>query len=480
MRKLIVASFLCLMIAAGAEAGVGTSGGQFLLMGGGARSLAMGEAFVALADDSAAVFWNPAGLARMSFPGLNYMHNEWFVDINHQYFDFAYPTENGTFGGSYSLLDSGNIQGYDAGGSMEAIFKAQNTALTFSWGRMVNDRLSLGANLKSISESLENFSATSTALDLGLLFDLNANWRFGAAIQNIGSPLKFVTEETPLPQTQRFGLAYQSGFFDDDISLAVDSVSSAGSSGGINLGFEYLFRNLLALRVGTSKGTLRAGAGVMSGQFGLDYAYLSHNDLGAAHQISFAYSFASQDKRKAEVLRHLTLAKAYYNQNKFAETVVEIKKALLIDPEHAASRSLLTKAQRALETGSVEEVKEEIKAEKDAEIKVFLDNGRKFIAEKLYLEAITELNKALRISPSHPETVKLLREAQAALEAEVSARVKEEAREHLGLALKYITTEDYSEALKEVEEVLKIDPGNVEALKLMRKLRKLTEIENKE
>jgi tetratricopeptide (TPR) repeat protein len=468
------------MIAACAEAGVGTSGGGFLLIGGGARSLAMGEACVALADDSSAVFWNPAGLSRMSFPGLNYMYNQWFVDIKHQYYDFAFPTENGTFGGSYSLLDSGNIQGYDAGGSMEAVFNAQSTALTFSWGRQVNDRLSVGANLKSISESLENYSATSTAIDLGVLFDINANWKFGAAVQNVGSPLKFVTEEAPLPQTQRLGLAFKRSFFDDDISLAADYVSSAGSTAGINFGGEYLFRNLLALRAGSTRGTLRAGVGLESGQFGLDYAYVSHNDLGAAHQVSIAYSFASRDKRQAEVLRHLTLAKAYYNEYKFSEAVVEAKKALLIDPEHAACRALLTKAQRALETGSVEQVKEEIETEKTEEITVFLDNGKKFMAEELYLEAITEFNKALRIKPSHPETVKLIREAQAALEAEVSARVKEEAREHLGLALKYITTENYADALKEVEEVLKIDPGNVEALKLMKKLRKITEIEGKE
>jgi tetratricopeptide (TPR) repeat protein len=462
-----------------ASAGVGTTGGNFLLMGGGARPLAMGDAYVALADDSSSVFWNPAGLARMDFPGLNYMYNQWFIDIKHQYFDFGYPTDNGTFGGSYSLLDSGDIQGYDAGGSMEAVFKAQDSALSFCWSRMVNDRLSIGVNLKSFSESLENYSATSTALDLGLLFDIDPSWRFGAALQNVGSPLKFVAEQTPLPQTYRLGLAHKRGFFDDDISLAFDYVSSAGSNSSLNFGGEYLFRNLLALRAGSSKGALRAGVGLMSGQFGLDYAYLSHADLGAAHQVSISYSFGGRDKREAKALEHLTLAKAYYNEHRFSEVIVEINKVLRLEPENAEARALLTKAKQALEGGAVEKVKEEVEAEKEEEINVFLDNGRKFMAEKQYLEAITEFNKALKIKPSHPESVKLIREAQSALEAEVTAKVKEEAREHLGLALKYIATEDYAEALKEVEEVMKIDPGNVEALKLYKKLKKLLEIEEK-
>jgi len=35
----------------------------FLLISPGARAAGMGEAFVGLADDATAVYWNPAGLA---------------------------------------------------------------------------------------------------------------------------------------------------------------------------------------------------------------------------------------------------------------------------------------------------------------------------------------------------------------------------------------------------------------------------------
>lgn len=477
MKKLFFIGCCLLIAGCPAWAGAGATGGNFLLMGGGARPLAMGEAYVALADDASSVFWNPAGLARMNFPELQYMYNEWFIDIKHQYFGFAYPTENGTFAGSYSLLDSGDIQGYDASGSREAVFKAQDNSMIFSWGRKLSERLSVGVNLKTLSESLENYQATSTALDAGLLFDLTPKLRFGAAVQNIGTALKFITEESPLPLTYRVGLGMRNRFFGSDVmSLGIDYVNNSNAS-TINAGGEYLFRDLLALRVGALKGALRAGVGLKTSNYALDYAYLSHSDLGATHQVSVSYSFGSEDTKKAEILEYMTFGKAYYDKGRFPEAVVEFQKVLSLDPEHAEGRALLTKSRRALEGGAVEEVKEEIRAEKETEANIYIEAGKKFMAEKQHLEAIAEFNKAMRILPSHPETIKLIREAQYALETEVTERVKEEAREHLGMALKYIATENYAEALQEVGEVLKIDPGNVEALKLYKKLKKLLEIE---
>ncbi|MDE2291861.1 MAG: hypothetical protein KGL53_07240, partial [Elusimicrobia bacterium] len=44
-------------------AGPGTSAATFLTLGFGARPLALGESFVAVADDVSALYYNPAGLA---------------------------------------------------------------------------------------------------------------------------------------------------------------------------------------------------------------------------------------------------------------------------------------------------------------------------------------------------------------------------------------------------------------------------------
>ena len=63
---------------------VGTFDGQFLKIGIGARASGMGGAFVAVADDPSAVFWNPAGLARLDTDKTSVMvnHIEWPASVN--------------------------------------------------------------------------------------------------------------------------------------------------------------------------------------------------------------------------------------------------------------------------------------------------------------------------------------------------------------------------------------------------------------
>ena len=45
---------------------VGTTGFQFLKIGPSARAVAMGESFIALANDASAMYYNPAGLTQLT------------------------------------------------------------------------------------------------------------------------------------------------------------------------------------------------------------------------------------------------------------------------------------------------------------------------------------------------------------------------------------------------------------------------------
>ena len=45
---------------------VGTTAAKFLSIPVGARAVGMGGAFVAVADDASSLYWNPAGIARLS------------------------------------------------------------------------------------------------------------------------------------------------------------------------------------------------------------------------------------------------------------------------------------------------------------------------------------------------------------------------------------------------------------------------------
>jgi hypothetical protein len=68
-----------------AGAAPGGTGFAFLKLGVGARAMGMGSAYVALADDPTASYWNPAGLASVQGTQVTVMHNEWIVDFRQGY-----------------------------------------------------------------------------------------------------------------------------------------------------------------------------------------------------------------------------------------------------------------------------------------------------------------------------------------------------------------------------------------------------------
>ena len=64
----------------------GQTGMSYMKIGVDARAAAMGEAYTSLAQDAAATYWNPAGLALAKSNSVVLMHNSWIQGINH---DFA-------------------------------------------------------------------------------------------------------------------------------------------------------------------------------------------------------------------------------------------------------------------------------------------------------------------------------------------------------------------------------------------------------
>ena len=68
----------------------GISAFQFLKIGVGARGVAMGESFVALANDASALYWNPAALVQFTQDQAIAAHTEYLVDIKHEFFGIAW------------------------------------------------------------------------------------------------------------------------------------------------------------------------------------------------------------------------------------------------------------------------------------------------------------------------------------------------------------------------------------------------------
>ena len=188
----------------------GKYAGEFLALGVGGRSLAMGGAAVAATGDVTAGYWNPAGLAQIMYPQGMLMHAEQFGSLeNHDYVAIAIPYGPKTsLGLSVIRLGVDDIPdtrnaGLDANGNITydpsqfsridpskvTSFNAADWAFLFTYARAASDNFSYGANLKIIRRDIANYGATGIGFDVGVLYRVHEQITVGANVQDITTTL---------------------------------------------------------------------------------------------------------------------------------------------------------------------------------------------------------------------------------------------------------------------------------------------------
>ena len=230
--------FLVLLIAiSGLYASPSEAGVIFLNISPGARATGMGDAFVAIADDATASWWNPAGLARQEGKEFSLMHANWLpgFSFNDMYYDFAaYKQEIpgfGVVGGNITYFYLGEMQRTNESGGDEGTFDTYEMAATLSYGTDLTDDLFIGINTKFIYSHLSDTGAGkekgsgtghSVAMDIGLLYQFSEDLDFGATISNIGPKISYIDHEQadPLPTNLKIGAAYYL-FYDEFNSWVV-------------------------------------------------------------------------------------------------------------------------------------------------------------------------------------------------------------------------------------------------------------------
>ncbi len=196
--KFIVVVLLCLMPVA-AIAQTAKYSNEFLNVGVGARSIGMGKAFVATADDVTASYWNPAGLVKLSGKyqaGL--MHAQYFAGIAK--FDHigvaAKLDEESAIGVSvlrYGVDDIPNTtELIDGDGNMSydriSSFSVADYAMMISYSRSSGiDGLDAGGNLKIIRRLTGEFaSAWGFGIDAAARYSFE-DWIIGAVVRDATS-----------------------------------------------------------------------------------------------------------------------------------------------------------------------------------------------------------------------------------------------------------------------------------------------------
>ena len=88
----------------------GTTAGQFLKIGIGARALAMGSAFSSVSNDATSLYWNPAGLSRLKKNEIILDHQDWVLDVDLDFVGASFQTPFGTIGAAVSAMHMGEME----------------------------------------------------------------------------------------------------------------------------------------------------------------------------------------------------------------------------------------------------------------------------------------------------------------------------------------------------------------------------------
>ena len=290
----VLALGLALPFTAARAATTDTAGypGSWLMEYSGARTLGLGGAFVAVADDALGSLWNPAGLQRMNQNQLMFENVRLFDETAVNSFGVAIPGNwLPSFGLSMVMLHSGDFQRTNELNDNLGNFSETETAYTFTMAKAISPRFEIGANFKLVQQSIEDFSAGGFGTDLGAIMDVGPALHLGLMAANLGGPkLQLRSTSEAYPTQFRAGLAYDLFHGRCMIAAQVDHGALTGTR--YHAGSEYWLQPGIALRAGVQDSRATGGFSYrFTPRYQLDYGVADH-PLGLSHRIGISYQFA--------------------------------------------------------------------------------------------------------------------------------------------------------------------------------------------
>lgn len=252
----------------------------------GARPVAMGGAFCAVADDAHAPHYNPAGAGRVQGREVALGSCRLFglADLSLHNVCLLQPIGWGVLG----------LEVQRFGGILY-----NETTLGLSYARPLRENLLLGFSLRGLQLAISGYGSDQTlCLDLGLLARVASRVSWGASMHNLNDG-RLGRWQEEMPQVLIMGLACRPNsrvLLAAELRQDIADCSMAALTGGgypveLRLGQETRIWAPLTARLGLGTGPTRisAGVGVKAGPFRLHYAYRSHQLLGGSHHASLTW-----------------------------------------------------------------------------------------------------------------------------------------------------------------------------------------------
>jgi hypothetical protein len=332
LPALVTLALLGIAGTAGAQSKVGTTMGQFLGIEPSARTAAMGNAGVALVDGIEGVYFNPGAIGILDRPTAFFTHAAWYVDISYNYAAGSVPLGRwGVLFASVTSLNSGDIdvRTVDQPLGTGERYDVGNTAIGLGFGRRVTSRFTAGVQINFVEERIWRTAQRTFTFSVGTIYQFpTSRIRLGAGMTNVGTnasfsgkdlafqydadpdvygdnsalPAEQYTGSFPVPIMFRVGISYPWELGRSRVILALDALHPADNTESLNLGGEWMWRELFALRAGyqtlfqedTELG-LTLGFGLRGDigdtEYRFDYAWAGHERLDETQRFTFGLVF---------------------------------------------------------------------------------------------------------------------------------------------------------------------------------------------
>ncbi len=197
-----------------AQAGGGNTW-EFLNLTSSARVASLGGKNISLRDgDPNMIFHNPSLLDSTMHNHLVLNYVNYLADINYGYASWAFHHRRlGSFAAGIHYIDYGSFLAADHTGSITGSFTARENSFNLSWATAIDSLFTIGATVKAIGSSFEQYGSFGMALDAGVNYYNPASLlSVSLVMKNLGTQLTSWyagAEKEPLPFELQFGLSKQ-------------------------------------------------------------------------------------------------------------------------------------------------------------------------------------------------------------------------------------------------------------------------------
>jgi hypothetical protein len=322
---------------------------EFLNLSSSARVTGLGGNLITVRDDDVALaYGNPSLLNPAMNGALTFQHSFMFEGIGHGYAGVGHYFKKWETTGHLGIqyLNYGDFNATDEIGNVIGTFDAGETAITLGMGKELYERLSVGANVKVISSSLENYDSWGLVGDLALTFhDTASRINVVLVAKNIGTQLSTYREgnNEPIPFEMQIGISKRLRYLPFRFSLVYHNLQkwnllyddpntqdnviffdSDQASGGndffdnlfrhmvfsgeflfgkrdnfrIRLGYNHLKKTELSVKNVRSLTGFSFGVGFKVSKFRLDYGQSFHHLAGKLNHIGISTNFGEFKKKR--------------------------------------------------------------------------------------------------------------------------------------------------------------------------------------